>query len=232
MQSHGGGTGALPLVTAAVAVLAIAIHTVPGAAALLEFRREAVSAGQCWRIFSGHLTHWSVEHLVWDVAAFLILGWLCESRSRLRFALCLVVSAGAGVLVFHLGYPQLQGYRGLSGIDSALFGLASTTMLTVAAQRRDPLLAACGVSATTLFLAKTAYELLAGGFVFVADPAGAMAPVPAVHAAGFLAGLLCALIPRNSVRLHSQPQRGSTLCGSRSFCCNVGGRTSRTSRTA
>ncbi len=86
-------------------------------------------ASEPWRLVTGHLVHWSTEHLVWDLAVFLGLGVACELRSRRRTALALalaVVGIGWGA---RLWTPGLDVYRGLSGLDAALFTLLAARCL-------------------------------------------------------------------------------------------------------
>ncbi|GMU24687.1 MAG: hypothetical protein AMXMBFR13_47600 [Phycisphaerae bacterium] len=68
----------------------------PAATAALQYERTGLAAGELWRIVSCHLTHFSLEHLFWDVIMFAAVGALCERRSPRRFLACL---AGAGVVI-------------------------------------------------------------------------------------------------------------------------------------
>src|SRR5687767_1563642 len=75
----------IPWVTLILAAAAAVVFAVPGAAEVLEFHRPAVQAGEVWRIASGHWAHFSAGHLAWSLMAFVVLGALCERRSRSRF---------------------------------------------------------------------------------------------------------------------------------------------------
>ncbi len=57
-----------------VALIAIAVYLVPGAADLLQYNRQAMAEGQWWRHLTGYVTHWNAEHLFWDVLVFIVLG--------------------------------------------------------------------------------------------------------------------------------------------------------------
>ena len=90
----------------------------------LEFDRQAILQGQLWRLITGNLVHWSVEHFLLDVGPFLIVGLLYERPVRRQYPWFLLGSAlaiGASVLVF---LPAVETYRGLSGVDSGQFALA------------------------------------------------------------------------------------------------------------
>jgi hypothetical protein len=87
----------------------------------------------------------------------------------------------------------MQTYRGLSGLDSALYVTAAVT-LGLRLWRHERRLAAAAALVSVLGLAgKVAYELATGAALFV-DAAGlGFVPVPLAHATGALAGLLAAL---------------------------------------
>jgi rhomboid family GlyGly-CTERM serine protease len=148
----------------------------------LELDRAAVARGEVWRLLTGHWTHWTLDHLLWDSLAFLALAVFCEvriSRRRLLATVAgsaLAVSAGVWFVL-----PEIARYRGLSGIDSALFMLLAVTILR---ETRSPL-AAVAVAA---FLAKAAWEVSTGSTLFT-EAAGSFVPVPLAHLIGGAWGL-------------------------------------------
>ena len=141
----------------------------------------AVAAGELWRLFTAHLTHFTLDHLVLDVLAFLVLGIACERRSPRRTRWTLGLSAlviSVGVLLID---PQMQRYRGLSGLDSALFALLFASMLRDSMLRDRErkgkarlLLWIPGI----LFLAKIGYEAVSGTAVFLDSSAAGFTPAP------------------------------------------------------
>src|SRR5262245_11548189 len=115
--------GPLPIATLVLVVVAIIVSLVSGMATWLQYDRLAVAHGEVWRLVSAHFVHWSMEHLFWDALALGALGWMCEREGALRL---LATAAAAAVLipsVIAFAEPQMTTYRGLSGIDSALFAL-------------------------------------------------------------------------------------------------------------
>lgn len=184
----------LPLFTAVISLFAIAAFH-PAAASFLQYDRAAINTGELWRVLTGHVTHWSIDHLGWDLAAFATLGVLNERRDRRRFLLCLLLSAttiSAGVWLFR---PDLAFYRGLSGVDSALFVLLVTSVLRTSVLNRDYLLTFATAISLAAAAAKTAWELTTGAAVFV--NAANFEPLPLAHVIGGVAGLLAALLPPN-----------------------------------
>jgi rhomboid family GlyGly-CTERM serine protease len=184
----------LPILTLLLSAAAGILGLMPHAVSRLEYERTAIAAGEWWRVFMCHWTHFSADHLMWDVGAFALLGAICERRSRVALVRCVVVSAvsiSAAVWVF---LPHLQSYRGLSGIDSALFVLLAVDLLRCHARKGGRRGVAVGVGAVlVLFAGKIVVELMSGRTLFVDSTAAGMVPVPLAHLAGAGAGLLSSI---------------------------------------
>jgi len=140
----------------------------------LELHRNA----EVWRFVTCHFTHWSYEQLAWDALAFLLLAWVCERRNRVAFHATLLASAIVIPLAVLAFAPNVIAYRGLSGLDSALFA-----MLIIEA-RRSRIAMLCGIA----FVAKIVFELTTGSLVFVTHMGEGVAPVPIAHIAGAIVG--------------------------------------------
>lgn len=177
-----------PVVSLLLALAAGVIHFLPGAPQLLQLDRAPQAAGQWWRLMTCHLTHFSNDHLFWDLLMFMTLGAVCERIDRRRFVATVLVS----MLIISMGVvialPGIETYRGLSGIDSALFGLLATTLLIQQIQHRQFTgITACGTLLTG-FAAKVAIETVFGVTVFADSAGGAFVPVPLAHALGVIIG--------------------------------------------
>ncbi len=176
-----------PVATLALGALAVVVALWPGLAEAAQLDRALVAA-EPWRIFTGHLSHFSFSHLAYDAAVLLGLGCVCESRWPALTRAALVVAPLACSAVVLLGAPELSTYRGLSGLGSTLLVLLAARLHVERAfrsawMRHLPLLTVLG------FLAKTAYELWTDAAIFV-DEAALFVPVPLVHVTGGLIGLL------------------------------------------
>jgi len=176
-----------------LSALALVVFLVPGAPDLLAYDRGALLSGEAWRLLSGHLVHWSSEHLIWDVAAFAVLGALCESRSRRRFVLCLTGAATLIPAFLWIAQPAMERYAGLSGIDSALFALLGAQLLADEARRGGALAFGMGVAFALAFAFKIGFELALGQPLFAGNLGPGVSPTPLAHCAGAGVGLLCAL---------------------------------------
>lgn len=179
----------LPWLTVAIAVTAVALHLLPSTAAWLQFDRTALAHGELWRLFTAHLVHFGGNHLAWDVAVFAALGFACERQSRTRCALALAFAAATITPAVWFAQPHFTFYRGLSGLDCALFGLLAASLL----RPRQPPATALGLLSLAGFAAKCLFELTTAHTVFAAGTG--YSPVPLAHLVGLLAGCLAAFIP-------------------------------------
>ncbi len=186
----------LPGVSLALGAAACLIMAFPSLADWLQYDRSAVVEGQLWRIATCHLTHWSLDHLFWDVIALLFLGFVIEQDKRRRLLTCMGLSAVSIPLAVYVCMPELSTYRGLSGIDSAVFMLLAIILLRDSWEQRDR---GWGDRGWTLvctalivgFAAKTGFEFVTGTALFVDATAAEMLPVPLAHVIGAGIGVLC-----------------------------------------
>ena len=182
--------GGLPVATFVLAAAALAAAAWPGAAELLELDRARVAA-EPWRLVTGHLVHFSAAHLGWDLVVLLALGWVCERRWPLRTTLVLLLAIPIVPVLFLGLVPELETYRGLSGLDSTLFVLLAVGLWREGASKAARALpAAVGLG----FLAKVGFEAVTGQALFV-DAAGLFEPVPLAHLVGGVLGLLVGALP-------------------------------------
>jgi len=178
-------------VTCLIATAALLLQSLPDLQPAAELRFTELAASDLWRLVTCHLLHWSWDHFTWDVAVLLAAGTFCETRWPRRF---LAVLATASVLIpaaVMISAPQLQSYRGLSGLDSALFALAAGSMLIEESRngrRHSAVVAAVVVAAQFL---KITAESAAGHTLFVQN--APFIPVPLAHLCGAVIGSLLSL---------------------------------------
>ncbi len=170
------------------ALAALLVYVWPGAGELLQYDRAAIAEGQFWRVATCHLTHWSADHLFWDAVTFVALAAICWAESRRATLACLTVSAAAIPAAVWLLMPDMPTYRGLSGLDSALFALLAAMLIRRGAADRDWRPAALAGGLATAFALKTAFELVTGATMFVDSTAAAMVPIPLAHVVGAVVG--------------------------------------------
>ena len=145
LSSHGpaGRTSVPPalvhgaLVTFALAAPAVLLAAWPDATELLAFDRGRIADGEWWRGVTCHWTHWTLDHLLWDLLAFTVLIPLCWQAGAARLGWTLGLSSLLIPLAVWLCLPTMTEYRGLSGLDSALFVLLASRLLRGAIADRD-----------------------------------------------------------------------------------------------
>jgi rhomboid family GlyGly-CTERM serine protease len=198
----------LPVQTLLIAVLSVGISLLPDAATTgLQFDREAIAAGQWWRLITAHVTHFDANHLAWDVGALLALGMSCERASRSRVALALGLGSFAISAAVWFFQPQFTTYRGLSGLDSALFGLFATTLIQ---QRcRGPMIV--GLVALVGFSVKCLFEVTTGTTAFASG--SGYSPVPLAHLVGLICGIAGA-----SIVVHARRTTGISSLATVALC--------------
>jgi rhomboid family GlyGly-CTERM serine protease len=176
-------------------VVALAAALLPGR--LLELQR----GGEPWRVITCHFTHWTYEQLAWDGLVFAALGVACARRNRQSFhatLLASVICVPIGVLAFA---PGIDTYRGLSGIDSALFALLLVTEVCRRPVRQSFLMSAALYVCAAAFFGKIAFETITGAAVFVQDMGPGVVSVPVAHVIGALIGaLIAAAVPSPRLR--------------------------------
>lgn len=163
-----------------LALATVIVQSVAGLPHELEWRRGGKAAA--W--LTCHLCHWSWSHLGWDLFAFALLSFLSLHFRPSRYLACMILAALLIPLEIQINQPALVAYRGISGIDSALFGLVVAALWQQSPVKVGRWLAAI---AGICFLGKTLYEQVTGMTVFV-DGASMFVPVPSAHLVGFVTG--------------------------------------------
>ena len=197
----------IPCASLLLSTAAALIFLLPSLAAPLQYERAAIAAGEIWRLFSGHWAHYSLDHFFWDVLAFCFLGIACECRSRRRFLVCVIASAFAISSALWLCLPGMRAYRGLSGVDSALFALLFVEVWKEAVRSRRMAQVAVAVACLAGFLFKISFELLTGSNLFVENLESGMVGVPLAHITGATVGLLVGLGSIKTNLCHPQRRR-------------------------
>lgn len=197
--------GQVPMVTLSILAAAVAIGLAPSAAEWLQYQRDAVESGQVWRIVTCHLTHWSLDHFLWDAAALVVLGFFCERERRSRTLACIAVSAVLIPLAVWAVLPDMPTYRGLSGIDSALFVLLAVLLIRDSLRGRDWHRILIYSLVVAGFLGKIGFELVTGTTLFVDSRGSEMVPVALAHIVGAAVGVACGVAQTSDPNENASP---------------------------
>jgi rhomboid family GlyGly-CTERM serine protease len=171
-----------------LAAFSVVVFLVPGAGNAMQFDREAIAAGEWYRLLTGHWAHWTLDHLAWDSLVFAALGWAVARLSPARACIAVVLAVAAIPAAVWVLLPEMSRYRGLSGLDSALFAVLAGSLLRHGRLWRREGFSILAAAMLVAFAGKVAFEVAGGKTLFVA-PSDMMDPVPLAHAVGGLIGL-------------------------------------------
>ncbi len=181
--------------TLVVGLAALVIAVFPAVGDVLQFHRASISTGEVWRLATCHLTHWNGDHLRWDLLMFVVIGGACELRSPRQMRWCVAMAATAVTGLVFCYFPAMQEYRGLSGIDTALFTLLAIELVRDARREGNCILAMTAGGLLAGFVAKTAFEAATGQTVFVDQEAAGFAPLVWDHVVAGVVGVMVAFDP-------------------------------------
>lgn len=174
------------LLLLAVCLLLLIIQSGGAAAQLaLRYDREALAAGQWWRLLTAHVVHLGYEHAVLDVAGLALLWALFARDYSLRGWLLILALSVAGIDAgLWLLSSTTQWYVGSSGVLHGVLAAGTCAHL----RRREPdgwILAVFLVGKLIYEQAHGALPLTAGGAVIVD-----------AHLYGAVSGALAAVLLR------------------------------------
>ena len=176
----------LGLSVAAVALTAAALTggRLEAAVAWLVATTEGMERAEIWRLWTGHLVHFTSGHFLLDVGAGAILLLFMRSRGA---ALILPPIVGLGVLALR---PDITSYAGLSGVLHGLTVLAAVDL----ARTTHGLERWAAAGLLTGVIAKSLFEGLTNASVFTSTVAMGGETVYVAHLVGVLSGLVLAAI--------------------------------------
>lgn len=188
-RRHAGAS----LMAGSIACLAFFI---PEASSQLQYDRDRIGAGEIWRLLTSHWTHWSAEHLFWDGVVFMFF-FLWSLRINARYTWIILGSAS---LVIPYGIywllPGMSYYRGLSGLDAALFAFVVMHLIRIMKRNEDRVGRILALIVLAGLGLKITFETITGEAVFVGNMATGVIVVPIAHIIGVGIGLLAAYSTR------------------------------------
>lgn len=114
------GRQRVPWACLAVAAATLLIQLNPAWRSALLYDRAALTAGEFWRVWTGHLVHFGWPHFIADTGLLLILGWLLETRHSRFTHLALGFMPVLIAAVLYWLDPTMLRYGGLSALDLGL----------------------------------------------------------------------------------------------------------------
>jgi len=174
-------------------------------AELLEYRR-ALAAKEPWRLFTGHFVHLSFLHALLNCVALLLLDRLFADRLKSRELFAILGLAPILIsLVFWLVLPELQWYRGLSGVLHAVYFAGCVAWMASSTGRARWLPVAALVVGTLKVLVEQPWDAS-----FPVHEVLRIAVVPQSHLIGAIAGMAAGLLIRQR-RKKPEPEQQQEL---------------------
>lgn len=179
-----------------IAILAAELFPVAG---FLEYRR-ALAFSEPWRLLTAHYVHLSFLHACLNGVALLLLGHLFADRLRPRDVFAMLALAPLGIsITFWLLLPELQWYRGLSGVLHAIYFAGCVAWISQTAGKARWLPIAALVGGTVKVLLEQPWDAS-----FPVHEVLRVAVVPQAHLIGAIVGTAAGLLLRSR---REQPQR-------------------------
>lgn len=170
---------------------AVVVSLTPALSRSAIYDRNAVLAGEFWRLFSAPLVHFTPGHLAYDACVLIIAGALIQWRGYPGLgSVCGLTSLASGLAVLSLE-PQLEFYGGLSGIATA----AVVFLALHGAREKGTWRWMCS-AALLVAIGKLLFEVSSGTFVILSVDPESFSPVPLCHVTGALVGSIVFLCLR------------------------------------
>ncbi|MET0094748.1 MAG: rhombosortase, partial [Sedimenticola sp.] len=164
----------------------------------LVLDREAIVAGEWWRLITGHWVHGDLQHLLLDTVGLFILSLLFERRAVWIYGAFLVAAMLLQDLMLLWWLPWIESYCGLSGLLNALLAGGMLLLWRDSGDRLYLLVLAAAAG-------KIAVEISLGQALF-SDTL--WPPLPEAHAFGLISGALLS-IPLLNGRSSRKPSQFS-----------------------
>jgi rhomboid family GlyGly-CTERM serine protease len=170
----------LPWVTVLVVALALSVRITPGPTQEgWIYNRIAILHGQVWRLWTGHLVHFSASHLGWNLLVIGLTGIWIERAGFCGGRWLFIVSPLCISLALLIWDPALNRYGGLSGMATA-----STTFACLSECRRNTKQTALWCTALVMIGIKIGWEFFSGHSAFAHFDERQVQAVPLSHLAG------------------------------------------------
>jgi len=184
----------LPIFTICVIAVCIASSRIDALAALFVYDIDAISEGEIWRLITSHFVHFGAMHLIYNILAFGITGWIIEYKGFRYFKpLCLLmaVSISATLVIFK---PEMIYFGGLSGVACGSIIYCSLLCL-----QEPPPWPTVSILTIIFLFVKIILEVYNGGTLLPYLGTMRFVPMPLSHIAGSITALLLFLLTKKNI---------------------------------
>lgn len=175
----------IPMITLFLFAISGSLMLLPDSwQSLFYFDRNAVEAGELYRLISGHFIHGDIHHWIWNSVALLVLGAIIEVKSKRLLLVTLLVGIVSVDVLLLSPLSTINYYCGLSGILNTLL----VTVFWIAWREYQ---SKWIIISALLCAAKIALEVSVNDSLLTHIQ---WPPYPAAHLAGALAGGLLVIV--------------------------------------
>ena len=178
-------------------VLAALATCSPGFHAWCVLDRDALANGEVWRLWTGHLAHFSVSHLLVDAFVFALLAMALRRAGESSLGRGLWLGGAALSVSLLCSDAELARYGGLSGLNALLLGRLAGRWFHAGGQQRI-----LGLALLAVTVGKFALDSLGWGPPSVDFGSAAVVPSHLSHWLGLGWGLV---LPTGEVGQRFQP---------------------------
>ncbi len=99
-------------------IAGVSVYTLPAFSQTFIYSRELVISGQIWRLFTGHFVHFTLSHLILNLASIIIIFFLfMKVNIRAKDIINLYLFSGTIISMVLLFFaPDMAFYGGLSSL--------------------------------------------------------------------------------------------------------------------
>ncbi|MFQ5518553.1 MAG: hypothetical protein ACE5E3_00990 [Mariprofundus sp.] len=132
----------------------------PHNVAMLAFEKDAILAGEWWRLWTAHFTHFKYSQLLINTIVIALLGLIAGHFAKIwQFALILLIAMPVMTGLLLLTTPNLLFFRGAVGVAAMVWMIA--TWFLIVESKRFSLGYWLGLVFLLLFIGKVGMEGLA-----------------------------------------------------------------------
>jgi rhomboid family GlyGly-CTERM serine protease len=182
----------LPWITLALLAIAILLHSLPQTFSNLCYHRDSILCGEFWRIWTAHIVHLSMEHIIRDGASLLFFGSLLEFRAGRFYFPFILVTALVISSCYAIFINDVTRYGGLSGVISGMCGYLLVLEIPNAWRQRHRFLFICYSTLLVGLVFKIGYEFIYNSSFFYR--AQYIKAAPEAHVMGIATGIITGCI--------------------------------------
>lgn len=192
---------AFPVFTFLLVTGSLCLFLLPERAHLFVYDRNRVLTGDIWRLFTGHLVHFSWSHIAYNIVLLAFAGSWLERMNRSQYLWLVTLTVMASSLYFLIMLPDQERYGGLSGLASAT--VVYLSLYEIRYRRNARLI---WYAVLILFAVKVGYEIMLREAIFASPDSIPFEVVPSVHVAGgLIAAIMFYVFPGQHLPLKIQP---------------------------